>query len=468
MSERLHKRRIKVEKTANVPSQPSLQPESRQILLTPSNILSLQRSIGNQAVQRLVSGARTDRIQRLSAGENPVVTGTLVRIQRLGGATGVNFALTNSLNQKLIVKFVQKVKDDPEKSILGTQILQQAGLNAPNVRQATPGDRANLLNGIGAIKKPDQTTQKQINAFRGYINNASYHMMVMDFAGGKTLAAMKQAQGADESLELTEAMNDPQFQSDMGKLLATDAFTGEADRMHLNFLGMSKGKPNFELRVNVGNLIISKANGSYRVIPIDNDFKPEKMSGAYGSQNKIRSLLPAIKSLFRQEVEAIYNEFTRGVKEKPKKPGLLAGIKKHIQYYKNLKQWKAWVTARETFITNVSRSAQQTLTTLLAHGQHWRTRLTAAGTETTNQADAFKIRRRYLRMLHYGLDMRTARKMSGDRAWYKRALTLITIYHFPADKAASIAKDPEHCAEVMKRESQKADKVGKLTEITKL
>ncbi len=432
--------------------------------LTPETVLYLQGMIGNQAVQRLIAeqpeagveGRQAEMpsfikqqlsppehaetkpipvetssrdtvppVQRMSVSEDPIVTGTLVEIFKFSSGSGIAFKLSNDKGENLIVKFIRKnkgSKDDPKKALIGSQIQKIAGVDTPDLRMATPGDRTNILNGIDALKV-NETNKDWITAFKRTADDSdAWNMMVMEFAQGKTLAQME-----DTPELLTNVLSEPQFQSELGAMLAADAFAGEGDRMHLY-----KTLDEILFYYNPGNIIIVKGkDGSSHLVAIDNDFNPKPLSEPYGSGEKKPSAAVANEKFLKREVEAIYDALVK-VQEEPKK-GLWSKVKLFApKRTKQLEKWKAWKAKRNTFVKNVMKSAQVALGKLLKRGHGWKKKLEKVG--LGNLVDDLRFRKRYLRILRTGIKPKEARTIARDKTRYRRWVLTVEL-KFPEDMA---------------------------------
>ena len=406
-------------------------------VLSSTTVLFLQRQIGNRAVRRLIAAqseiARPqtgDRpktpsfiqqklppakatpviatlsadadipVQRLAWNENPVYVGKLAKIERLtGGKQGEVFRLQNAAGQQLVVKLQDQ---RPAGALLGAQVLQKVGALTPGLRQATWRDRLRIWLRLQQLKWKTPGLKDLIGTFLRGAKKFKY-MLLMAFVSGKKSGERGFHLSWDAQFQ--KAILSPSFQKELGRILAADAFMGNADRIH-----QYKTDDQMVIYYNPGNLLFAEnAKGEYHAYAIDNEFDPSNLkSYPYGASHTAPSIAAVRQQLFRPEVEAIF----RDIIDQPEKKARLGKIK----MLWNSSQYKEWEKQKKNFVATVLDSAEQAMKILFERGQGWKKQIQKA----RGDAEAFRIRKRYMRMVRSGMDIRQARPMAEDKAKYRQ------------------------------------------------
>ena len=234
------------------------QPDARS--LTPDVVRSLQRSHGNQFVQRLVNTANRSGIQRTP---EPIRTSTTPRLQRLaytdapsswGGVTVTRSG--EGIKGVFFVKkggstVVVKPSDSPGNMDYANQVMEGVGLEAPKqvayTKDSTEGQSiAQLLIANKAVGRTATEVEDQVAA--------NTHFVVMNTVAGDSI------QRLDDDTEVEMIQNDAALKN-IGRLMVADVFIGNSDRL----VGS----------VNLGNFFYQAGNGidMGNIATIDNEAK---------------------------------------------------------------------------------------------------------------------------------------------------------------------------------------------------
>ncbi len=428
---------------------PTIAPEVLQRAITDPDTLSpqavqiLQASHGNHYVSNLIrqgadAAAQADRpspdrqqpgapvVQRLSMSEKPIDTGTLVSLKNISGAGtgGKTGLIQNEGGEKLVVKVVSP-RMNPEGAVAASRIMKQSGVYTPDIRLATSGDTEDIFHGLQTLSIDHPEYEEVVDLFTDRMVSKGWPVLLMDFVeGGQTLGQM------DNSGTLVDALNDPTFQKELGMILATDAFYGEGDRMHLKMPDLIDA--GWSLEYNPGNLMIIKGVDGFHAIPIDNDFEPKLgKTGkpfARGAKDSSLTVASCIDD-FMKEAQAIYDAF---VKLEKKPTGLFALFGPMQAWKKKKKQFEA---NRASFVDTVVQSGRETLDRLLKHGQDWSQQLEEAG--VGDQIKDFRVRIRFMRLLRAGVEKNQAIVLARNQTEYRR-WRLINELGFTKKQAAQV------------------------------
>jgi hypothetical protein len=480
MSGRIRRYRSKKKKsppqTINRAKQtPAAQPEVETLdpqTLTPERVLSLQRTIGNQAVQRLVmeqSGGQatakrptpkrelslptslphvnTPFMQRLAMTETPIDATNLTEIRMLqGGRVGKVYLIKNATGQQIIVKLQG---EDTSRTVMGTQILKQAGVPVPETRVAAPGDIGNIAAGLTSLKATNPDYTAVVDGYFADIAGGEYpNVLVMDFVQGEALEhdEIQTRLGRDDeeitekvrvrAADLVPAMLSFEFQQDLGRMMAADAFAGNADRMHAYQGGVFIEDNALSIYYNPGNILMARGEGgATRAWAIDNDFKPGEMrSFPYGKKASDPSVAVTMRDEFEKEVAAIYDVFVNEPDKTQEEAEQLTRLRAVGEFFtrgakqrrlqalarrnrERMRLWHEWQANRTTFVTTVVNNAQSTLDVLMMRGQNWKGQIARAGGDA-GTIEKFHIRKRYLHMLRGGVPARRAWVDAKDQTAY--------------------------------------------------
>ena len=337
-------------------------------------------------------------VQRLAVSEKTVNAQNLKSIQELpGGHKGVVFLIENQKGERLVVKFQN---EHPKEAIIGTGIVKSASAQTPDLRLATPGDLEAILGGLEELG--DAVLEQRIG-FRNALAKYKYSL-VMGFAPGKTIKKVMN----ETPLRLIQAMQSRQFQEELGKILAADAFAGNPDRA---FAGNINSR--FEGWYHEQNFFITEDDGDFSAVAIDNTFQPylpDAISpyGLYvgGAGVQYGSVAAANPRLFRDEAGLIFDRIVIEI------------IKRHkadVAVQNDVAKLKE---QRDDFASGVVDGAQAAMKRLLKSDQHWK-KAFAQADATEEELTEFRERKRYLRLLAADVDPQEGRKIARNTEGYK-------------------------------------------------
>ena len=343
-------------------------------------------------------------IQRLAVAEQPVDASNppLVDIKELtGGHKGVLYLLENQAAQKLVAKFQNEA---PTEAVAGTDIMQEAGAITPAVRQANAADLDAMQGGLQPLKA---SHAKDVEGFAAARAKFGVYL-VMEFAEGKTIMKVM-----DETpRKLIAAFRDPTFQAGLGRVMAADAFAGNPDRMFAGMIGFSQDLEGWYHEQNL--FIHETAAGAYQAVAIDNAFAPwmpTKMVMPYGrymggAAFQVGSVAAAHPNLYRVEAGLVFDRVMLEMETRYQgDPAILAEV-------------ASVRTERATIVQGMVAGAEGAMQRLLRPGRNWMGRLATHGA-TANQAQDFRQRNRYLRILADGVDPKRARMIASNERSYR-------------------------------------------------
>lgn len=343
-------------------------------------------------------GATVLAVQRLAVDEHPVrLPKPLERVRPLlGGQKGKLFLLETE-DQRLVVKFQRESPTGPR---VGTAITKKAGVETPDLRLATSTDLDVIEGGLRALA--GRKVERAEEALAGFAEYRTWpHALLMDFASGVTIMSMMN----EEPSKLLAALRSPGFQESLGRLLAADAFAGNADRaMAVKDDGATnrRGTPVYKGWYHEQNLMIKEVEGGFRAVAIDNAFVPELGHGVapYGRYMgnigvQFASTGAANPALFATEVGLILDRILRELVTRH--PGAADDVRDFQQ-------------ERDRVIAGVVRGGTAAMQTLLARGQRWKQTVAQHGA-TEEEGKHLQDRKRYLRLLESGLDPAAGRKL---------------------------------------------------------
>jgi hypothetical protein len=321
--------------------------------------------------------------------EDVIVPGTLEKIVALtGGQKGKPFILENTAGEKVVVKFQ---KENPADALAGSHILAKAEVRTPKIRLLKPDELPVLSAAVETLRDRFGTV---VYAY-AEAQRQFQHALVMDFVeGASTLKDLRKG----TLIEFLTVICDAEFQRELGKIIAADAFAGNFDRMYALRAGN-----NVVGWYHEQNTLIS--NG--KPVAIDNGFNPyvfDKIApwGQYvgNAGFQTMSLASAEKGLAKIEAGALFDKFMESaLSDHPDEHS-------HIDVAKGRKQ---------AFIEQVSHTATETMKQLLKRGQHWKGQFTNQGIEE-KVLGKFSRRKKILRMLAAGIAPDIAVSNTGDPA----------------------------------------------------
>lgn len=262
-------------------------------------------------------------------------------------------------------------EDDPAAAIAATRILQEAGANTPALQKHDAPGRGSLITGLHMAEDGSPARAKLLAALE---QAGDKFVVEMPFATGQTLGA--KLAGPDAKAMLTN----PAFQSQLGVILAADAFTGNPDRAYAyNSGGKLQGW------FNDGNLLVEGTGNDLKVTAIDNDLSTGsnvvfgRLEGSRGVlvHGSLAAMQPAE---FKKEVGALVDLMVKEANKTANPAIALAPAEK------------------QAFVDRVNQSAQSTLDQLLQHGMNRKDMLEAAGVGNDLRG-SFSEHKRAMRLL---------------------------------------------------------------------
>ncbi len=402
------------------------QPDGQELLahelthVVQQNGRMLQGSV--TTAQDSTTGSAKPVIQRLAVSDSPIDAQKppLQSISEIpGGHKGKIYLLKNN-RQKLIVKFQNEA---PKEAILGTNIVKAAGANTPDVRLATQQDLANITAGLHVLGTWTYAGMRDVHApmditkkgkFAPAINNFTKdsakfaYKLVMDFAEGRTIKKMMDV----EPRKLMSALKSKQFQMDLGRMLAADAFSGNPDRAFAGHIGASKELSGWYHEQNF--FIKEEANAEFSAVAIDNAFAPflasiVKPFGRYIGNIGVQfgSVAAANPKLFKEEAGLIFDRIIQEINSRYKNNDAILQEALKLQ------------AERQTFAENAASGAEEAMRRLLKRGQGWKAQLAGGGAQDEEQAQ-FRERKRYLRLIAGNQDPEKGRSIANDKQAYRR------------------------------------------------
>jgi hypothetical protein len=331
--------------------------------------------------------------------EKPIQTGKLAELRELtGGHKGVVFLLENTDSEKLVVKFQNET---PAEALAGTRIMKHAGAETPAVRQAASIDIAGLSLAIATVRYqfPDI-----VSAFNAAKNKFKY-VILMEFAEGSTLKYVREK----ELHMFLQVICNQDFQFELGKIVAADAFAGNPDRMFAAKVGF---KGAVEGWYHEQNLFVSSKG---KPVAIDNAFSPKVVSGTLpwgrylgGFGVQWGSIASAYKDFAQEEAGVLFDKF------------LATAAKDHDSEVRAIDDAR---TNRAAFVDNFTRGATQAMQSLLTRGQQWNKSLSDCDVGETLLRE-FRVRKRLLRQVSKGVDPKAAlERANNDEEYRKWVLT---------------------------------------------
>lgn len=296
------------------------------------------------------------------------------------GMKGVVFRVDYDDNTSKVVKLQT---ESAAKAIIGTQIVQQAGINAPRIENLGGNDqpgRNNLANQIKAAGLGEDKGAADAGKLARFLEGDRLPVaVVMDFAEGMEIGAALKQPGAENVL------NNPRFQEQLGALMAADAFSGNSDRVMA--IQDSQDPSGLSGWYNPGNLKISGAGDDLNIVAIDNEFNPGMNlrqadfsdSSAFGlkgvgSPIQIGSMAAASPELLEKEARVVAQKLAAD-----------AGVKLSAEQL-------------DAFVQNVGQGASQAMGALMQPGQQRQKQFEGLGAGK-QELDDFAKHKRALRML---------------------------------------------------------------------
>ena len=320
------------------------------------------------------------------------------------GQHGEVFKVTYGDGASTVVKLQN---ENPAANVVAAQILAEAKVNAPAIAAYDNLARNSLADQADSISHINPAAQKLADGLRA---DTRPHVVEMDFAKGESLKDRLASPGAAAML------TQPEFQEQLGKILAADAFMANPDRA---FAVEKRGK--LEGWYNEGNLIIDGTGPDLVVTAIDN----ELVAGLNTTSSKLfgmktddwqHSSLAAMKpEEFKKEVAAVLDrmiqEGNKAAVAQGRPPITLSDAQK------------------ADFVNTVNQSAQASLDKLLEHGQDRKQKLQDAGV-AQDTIDGFADHKRAMRLLRGEGDnkdvdkphisVKEALTLAKDRAAYRQ------------------------------------------------
>lgn len=309
------------------------------------------------------------------------------------GMKGIVFKITTSEGER-VVKFQD---EHPARTMIGTEIMQEAGVCAPKVSAVSGNGMKDFQEAVkDFIKQMEEGTnsneaaigKRLLECLEGSVKRAEYnklpkeeqakaerpkisfpHVIQMDFASGMSIGKMlnesnskKKNENEPERVRMKNLMTNPEFHKQLGAIMAANAFNGNGDQFagRYDFMGLQDthglkermaGATPVTGFLNEGNLIIEGEGTKLKLKPIDNDFTPgknvksdDKNSMVFGrakGMDPIGSIAAANPEQFKREVFALAETMETN-----------AGFKLSPEELK-------------TFVENVVKSGKETMSKLL-------------------------------------------------------------------------------------------------------
>lgn len=334
----------------------------------------------------------------MNIDETPVVPGVLSKVgQLMGGHKGDLFKFTNATNESIVFKFQS---ESPVEALAGTRIVQRAGGETPRVRVATDADYDALSRAAVSRRGTDQAA----GVFIDYNRTKRPIMLLMEFASGSTLKAMR-----ENSLhEFLAALRDTNFQKGLGRIIAADVFSGNPDRMFAGKIGFSKENTGW---YHEQNLFIRDKTP----VAIDNAFAPGVSEGMVKAQGvwgrylggmgiQVAGFAGALPKYARQQAEMLFDLLVSTALANHKdREGEIDEVRRH----------------RDTFADNVQKGALKAIKTLMTPGQGWKGQLRADGASNEMLSD-FSVRKRMMRQMLMGVTAQEALSNAKDDDVYRK------------------------------------------------
>jgi hypothetical protein len=328
--------------------------------------------------------------------------------QLRGGVKGVVFLLEDYDGKKLVVKFQKEMGEGP---IIGTFIMDKVNVTAPKVHNASREDLRPISLALEDLKNRNNKYSEEYETF----NEAGekYEVVLfMQFVEGSTIGVKSK----ENPWNFLDAVCGKKFQVELGKILASDAFSGNPDHIWTGYAGSRETAPGtfepiFGGWCNTGNLFVTNDK---KLVPIDNAFSPDQWAGA-------ENLIVGSHTGFTQRASIASCHFTNAKLEAEKLFDYFVAITRSAhpedQNLENFLQSDALVKEREAFISVVSTSAVTTMSQLLERNQHWGEQFKKIG---ANQklVDKFRIRKRVLRLAAAGVEADKLLAIAKDQKKY--------------------------------------------------
>jgi hypothetical protein len=214
----------------------------------------------------------------------------------------------------------------------------------------------------------------------------------------------------DDPMQLVDVLKDPGFQLGLGRILAADALSGNADRaMATKPVGKNQVPHGW---FNEGNILIDQVRGGfgkYAAVAIDNAFNPwlSPSTKPFGLVGAAGSLAAASPAKFQTEAGLIFDRLVQEIqKAHPTDPQVQAQLA-------NLMAYKA------VFVSEVGRTAQLVMDKTIGNRhQHWKRQLAEQGA-SEEQITEFSLRKRYMRLLRLGCEPDKAQAIARDERQYR-------------------------------------------------
>lgn len=228
------------------------------------------------------------------------------------GQKGVVFKITDDSGQARILKLQA---ENPARAIVGTHLLMRAGVETPVMEPAVGPGLNNLMDQVEQfLQKPGNQDHDAANLLRQALAKAAdpgerlafKQVVLMDFAQGQDLEKMARRHDFKQ-----EVLVNPEFQKQLGKIMAADAFTGNPDRFAARIDPRNPDSGQIHGWYNQNNLIIEGAGAGIRLKAIDNDFRPganvdgETIYGGELHGGQWGSVAAASSQHFKREIFAI-------------------------------------------------------------------------------------------------------------------------------------------------------------------
>ena len=261
-------------------------PRSEPPISPAALVQRLSATAGNQAVARMLGGSAPRMLSRYGVNDAvDALTSETTKVGKSGtGNTGALW-IQNAGGTRLWIK-AQAVP--AQRQVFAQEVLERVGVATPGTRVLTP-DEAKELYGKVLM---DGSTDVAGKAFDWLAAADSSHHLLMANAPGTTpgRAAEKIEEATTPGSEKTalndrfvRAFKDPAFAKSVGRMIAADEFTGNADRISEQG-AVETGYEDWLIHAHPNNFMVEEDAGRFVLTAIDNDAVLE-YADDYGTKN---------------------------------------------------------------------------------------------------------------------------------------------------------------------------------------
>lgn len=191
------------------------------------------------------------------------------------GKKGIVFKVTGDDG---VAKVIKLQEEHPSRAIVGTALLMQAGIETAAILPIKDQGIAKMQEEVKALIDEKLATGQDATAAQSLwkaldqaanVRGTKFNNVVqMDFVTGIDLekAVLKP--------DFKQLLTNPDFQKQLGQVMAADAFTGNDDRFAARVKQGKDASAPLEGWYNKNNLIIEGEGKNVKLKAIDNDFRP--------------------------------------------------------------------------------------------------------------------------------------------------------------------------------------------------